>query len=100
MNFNNELEVCKESGGENDNAETEREKNTKKTKEIIYIKVGSDDDERHKKEQTKNMTEGKQIEVEGKINTIRKKIIHYYDLSSEDNSRLSGEQAELQKKQE
>ena len=49
MNFNNEFEVCEESGGENDNAETEREKNTKKTKEITYIKVGSDDDGRHKK---------------------------------------------------
>ena len=64
-------------------------------KEITYIEI--DDDERHEKEQTKNMTEGNQIEVEGKIHTIRKKIIHYYDLSSEDDSKLSGEQAEQQK---
>ena len=66
-------------------------------KEIIYIKINSDNDKRHKKEQTKNMTEGNQIEVEGKIHTIRKKIMHYYDLSSEDNSKLSGEQAKLWK---
>ena len=66
-------------------------------KEITYIKINSDDDEIHKTEQTKNATEGNQIEVEGKIHTMRKKIIHYYDLSSEDNSKLSGEQAELQK---
>ena len=63
-------------------------------KEIIFIKIYSDDD---KKEQTKNVTEGNQIEVEGKVCTIRKKIIHYYDLSSEDDSKLSGEQAKLQK---
>ena len=55
-------------------------------KEIIYIKIDRDDDERHENEQTKNMTEGNQIEVEGTICTIRKKILHYYDLSSEDNS--------------
>ena len=86
-NLNNKLKVYEESGSENNNAEeTEREKNPKKMKEIIYIKINSDDDERHEKEQTKNMTEGNQIEVEGKIHTIRKKIVHYYDLSSEDNS--------------
>ena len=64
-------------------------------KENIYIQIDSDDDERHEKEQTKNMIEGNQIEDEGKICTIRKKIIHYYDLSSEDDTKLSGEQAKL-----
>ena len=48
--------------------------------------MNSDDHERHEKEQTKNMTEGNQIEVEGIIHTIRKKIIHFYDLSSEDDT--------------
>ena len=66
-------------------------------KEIIYIEINSDDDKRHEKEQTKNMTTGKQIEVEGKIHTIRKKTVHYYNLSSEDNSELRGEEAELWK---
>ena len=88
--FNNELKVYKESGSENDNAEEpKREKDPKKMTEITYIKIYSDDDKKHKKEQTKNMTEGSQIEVEGKICTVRKKIIHYYDLSSEDDSKLS-----------
>ena len=50
INFNNEVEVYEEPGSENDNAEeTEREKNLKKMKEITYIKIDSDDDERHKK---------------------------------------------------
>ena len=54
INFN-ELEVYKKSGSENNNAEeTEREKNLKKTKEIIYIEIDSDDDERHEKEQEYN----------------------------------------------
>ena len=98
INFNNELEVYKESGNENDNKEeTEREKNPKKMTEITYIEINSDDDERHEKEQTKNTTEGNQIEVEGKLCTIRKKIRDYYDLSIEDDSKLSGEQAKLQK---
>ena len=87
INFNNELKVYKESHSENDNAEeTKREKNLKKTKEATYIEMNSDDHERHEKEQTKNMTEGNQIEVEGIVHTIRKKIIHFYDLSSEDDT--------------
>ena len=35
-------------------------------REIIYIEIDSNIDRRHEKEQTKNMTEGNQIEVEGK----------------------------------
>ena len=66
-------------------------------KEITCIEINSENDQRHEKEQTKNMTKGNQIEGERKIHTIRKKIIHYYDLGSEDSSKLSGEQAELWK---
>ena len=36
-------------------------------KEIIYIKINSDDDERHKKEQTKNTTEGNQLKLKEKF---------------------------------
>ena len=90
------MEDYKESGSEKDKVkEIKRKKNLKKTKKIIYIEFNSDND---KKEQTKNMTEGNQIEVEGKVH-IKKKIIHYYDLSSEDDSKSGGEQAELQRKE-
>ena len=99
INLNNESKVFKESGSENDNAEeTKKEKNPKKMKRITYIEIDSDDDERHKKQHTKNMTEGNQVEVKGKIHSIRKRIIHYYDLTSEDDSKLSGEPAKLWKK--
>ena len=50
----------------NDNAEeNEREKIMKKMKEITYIEIGSNNDKRHEKEQTKTTTEGNQIDVEG-----------------------------------
>ena len=91
---NNDLEDYEESGSENEKAkETESKKNPKKTKKIIYIEFDSDDDE---KEQTKNTTEGNQIEVEGKVHII-KKIIHYYDFSSKDDSKSSGKQGKQDK---
>ena len=86
INLNNELEVYKESGSETNNTEETKKEN-------------NDDGRGQGKEQTKNMTDGNQIEVEGKIHTIRKKIIHYYDLSSEDDNKLNGKKAELGKKQ-
>ena len=40
-------------------------------KEIIYIEIDSDDDKRHEKEQTKNLTEGNQMNL--KENSYKKK---------------------------
>ena len=89
INFDNELKAYNKSGSKNNNAEeTKRKKNPKKSKRVIYIKFDSDDDEGHDKDQTRNMTEGNEVEVERNTLTIRKKITHYYDLSSEDDSKL------------
>ena len=94
INSIDDLEDYEESGSENDERkETKRKKNRKKSRKIIHIEFNSDDD---KKEQTKNATDGNQIEVEGKVH-IKKKIIHNYELCSEDDSKSSGKQAKHQK---
>ena len=94
INSNNELYDYDDIGSDNnEEKEIEKWKKPKKARKIIHMEFDSDDDE---KEQTKNLAEGNQIEVEGKVH-VKNKIIHYYEFSSEDNSKSKGKQAEYQK---
>ena len=70
INSNNELYDYDDIGSDNnEEKEIEKWKKPKKARKIIHMEFDSDDDE---KEQTKNLAEGNQIEVEGKVHVKNK----------------------------